>query len=485
MEIDKQKNFSEWFNTIIPLAELADIRYNVKGCVVIRPWAASTIKLMYLDYEKELEKNNHLPVIFPALIPKRNFDIEKKHVKGFSPEVFWVEKAGKEKLEEKLALRPTSETAMYQMFALWIEGLVNLPFKVYQSCQVWRYETKATKPFFRSREFYWIEAHDAFATEQEAKNQVDEDMQMTYNIVFKKFKIPFIFFERPEWDKFPGAQKTYAADTLMPDKKVLQLPSTHLLGQNFSKAFDIYYTNAEGKKEYVWQTCYGPAISRIYGAMICIHGDERGIMLPFEYAPIQIIIVPILSKEVESNKILQYSKNVYEVVKNLGYRVKLDNSENTPGFKYNYWEVRGVPIRIEVGKQEMEEGKIMLAIRDKKDKKDKILVGFEELNEVLKKEAEQFNRRLEERAVKNFESMLAEAQTIEEFEEKIKTYGLIKIPFCSVEKDGEECAKKIKEKYSFDIRGIKYKDNKKPLENQKCIICNKQAKEFVYAAKQY
>ncbi|MEM4209282.1 MAG: proline--tRNA ligase, partial [Candidatus Anstonellaceae archaeon] len=437
MNIDKENNFSEWYQSVLSLAELSDIRYNVKGCIVIRPWAAKTIKLMFEEYEKELEKNNHKPVIFPALIPKKNFDIEKEHVKGFSPEVFWVERAGKEKLEEKLALRPTSETAMYQMFSLWIEGMVDLPLKVYQSCQVWRYETKATKPFFRSREFYWIESHTAFATEQEAVEQVKQDMQMTENVLFEKFKIPFIFFERPQWDKFPGAQKTFAADTLMPDKKVLQLPSTHLLGQNFAKAFDVSYLDKNGKKEYVWQTCYGPAISRIYGAMICIHGDERGIMMPFDFCPIQIVIIPIFSKEVLEQKIIQYSQAVYEIVKNLGFRVTLDQSQNTPGYKYNYWEVRGVPLRLEIGIREVEEGKVTLALRDKKEKEQKIMVAVEELKDILKKQAVEFDKRLQQRALENFQKMQTQASSIEELEQKINKYGLIKIPFCSIEMEGE------------------------------------------------
>ncbi|MEM3362091.1 MAG: proline--tRNA ligase [Candidatus Anstonellaceae archaeon] len=484
MNIDKENNFSEWYQSVLSLAELSDIRYNVKGCIVIRPWAAKTIKLMFEEYEKELEKNNHKPVIFPALIPKKNFDIEKEHVKGFSPEVFWVERAGKEKLEEKLALRPTSETAMYQMFSLWIEGMVDLPLKVYQSCQVWRYETKATKPFFRSREFYWIESHTAFATEQEAVEQVKQDMQMTENVLFEKFKIPFIFFERPQWDKFPGAQKTFAADTLMPDKKVLQLPSTHLLGQNFAKAFDVSYLDKNGKKEYVWQTCYGPAISRIYGAMICVHGDERGIMMPFDFCPIQIVIIPIFSKEVLEQKIIEYSQAVYEIVKNLGFRVTLDQSQNTPGYKYNYWEIRGVPLRLEIGIREVEEGKVTLALRDKKEKEQKIMVAVEELKDILKKQAVEFDKRLQQRALENFQKMQTQASSIEELEQKINKYGLIKIPFCSIEMEGEKCAKVLKEKYSLDVRGIKYLDDEKPID-KKCIVCSKEAKEFVFVAKQY
>jgi len=483
MQINKKENFSDWFNTVLDLAELVDIRYNVKGCIVIRPWAAKTIKLMYLDYEKELEKNGHSVVIFPALIPKSNFDIEKKHVKGFTPEVFWVERAGKDKLEEKLALRPTSETAMYKMFSLWIQGVADLPLKLYQSCQVWRYETKATKPFFRSREFYWIEAHNAFATAAQAQAQVLEDMSMTENVVHQKYKIPFIFFQRPEWDKFPGADKTFAADTLMPDKKVLQLPSTHLLGQNFSKAFNITYLDNQGKREYVWQTCYGPAISRIYGAMFSIHGDNRGIILPFDYAPIQIVIIPIINKEINPAAVLEYSKNIYQILKDSGFRIHLDDGSTTPGFKFNYWEVRGVPFRLEIGQKEFETGTVALVPRDK-SKVDAKIIKVDELIQSLKKEILDFDKRIAQRADENFAALQTQASSLAELEEKLKNFGLIKIPFCSIDMEGENCAKTLKEKYSLDVRGIKYPPEQKP-SGLKCIVCSKEAKEFVYVAKQY
>ena len=239
----KKSNFSEWYTEITKEAKLCDLRYNVKGFVVFMPWSVMSMKRMYDAYEAELERTGHVPAWFPALIPESNFHREAKHVEGFTPEVFWVEKAGENRLEERLAMRPTSETAMYQMYSLWIQGKADLPLKIYHPSQVWRYETKATRPFIRSREFYWIESHNAFATEKEARQQVQEDMEMANNVIFGEFGVPFIFFERPQWDKFPGAVSTYAADTLMPDGRVLQLPSTHLLGQNFAKPFGVKFLN--------------------------------------------------------------------------------------------------------------------------------------------------------------------------------------------------------------------------------------------------
>ena len=233
--IDKDKNFSEWFTEIIKVAELADVRYNVKGFVVFQPWSVLAMEAMYDLYESALQRKGHKPMWFPAVIPEKNFFLEKSHVEGFAPEVFWITEHGaNEKLEEKLALRPTSETAIYQMYSLWIRSYKDLPFKAYQRAQVWRHETKATRPFLRSREFYWIEAHDVFANEEGAMKQVHEDMETAEEILHKKFGVPFIFFKRPQWDKFAGAVNTYGADAIMPNGKMVQQPSTHLLGQNFS-----------------------------------------------------------------------------------------------------------------------------------------------------------------------------------------------------------------------------------------------------------
>ncbi|MFX1384886.1 MAG: aminoacyl--tRNA ligase-related protein, partial [Promethearchaeota archaeon] len=287
--VSKEEDFSAWYTDLINKCELADIRYNIKGFVCYLPWATITIKKMYQKYEDLLDKNGHLPLVMPSLIPESNFHLETEHVEGFAPEVFWVTEAGSSgPFEERLALRPTSETALYKMYAYWIRSYNDLPFKRYQSCQVWRYEGKMTRPFFRGREFHWIEAHNCFATEEEAKNQVLEDMEMTYQMLQDEFCIPIIFFQRPEWDKFAGAVHTYAADALMGSGKVLQLPSTHLLGQNFSKPFNVKFTDVDGQKKYCYQTCYGPAISRIYGALIAYLGDDKGLVLPFDLAPIQI-----------------------------------------------------------------------------------------------------------------------------------------------------------------------------------------------------
>ncbi|MFX0210540.1 MAG: aminoacyl--tRNA ligase-related protein, partial [Candidatus Hodarchaeota archaeon] len=309
--IEKNRNFSEWFTEIVKRAELADMRYNVKGFIVYPPWSTISMKRMFDIYEAEMNKFGHQPVIFPSVIPESNFQVEADHVEGFAPEVFWITSAGSSGLlEERLALRPTSETAMYPLYSLWIRSWRDLPLKLYQSGKVWRYEGKSTRPFLRGREFIWIEGHDVFATLEEAIAQTKEDMQISHNVLEGHFGIPFIGFQRPEWDKFAGAIHTYAADTLMPDGRFLQLPSTHLLGDNFAKAFNIEYMDEAGDMHFGYQTCYGPAISRIFGAMIAIHGDNNGLIFPFEVAPIQIIIIPILAKN-EVEKVKEYSEKVF------------------------------------------------------------------------------------------------------------------------------------------------------------------------------
>jgi prolyl-tRNA synthetase len=331
--ISKEEDFSGWYTELINKAELADIRYNIKGFVVYREWATITIKKMYAKYEKCMEDNGHMPLTMPSLIPESNFLLEADHVEGFAAEVFWVTEAGSSgKLAERLALRPTSETALYKMYSLWIQSYKDLPYKRYLSCQIWRYEGKMTRPFFRAREFHWIEGHDVFATMEGALRQVQEDMEMTYQMIQDEFGIPIIFFERPQWDKFAGAINTYAADALMGSGKVLQLPSTHLLGQNFSKPFDVKFIDKDGEEKYGFQTCYGPAISRIYGGMIAYLGDDKGLILPFDLAPVQIIIIPILFKGKEE-KVLKKCQEISEKIKDK-YIVKIDDRDESAGSKY-------------------------------------------------------------------------------------------------------------------------------------------------------
>ncbi|WP_455465100.1 proline--tRNA ligase [Candidatus Hodarchaeum mangrovi] len=481
--VSKKENFSEWFSLIVQRAELADLRYNVKGFLVYRPWSTISMKLMFDIYEKELDRYGHAPVIFPSVIPESNFGIEADHVEGFSPEVFWITSAGSNGiLEERLALRPTSETAMYPLYSLWIRSWRDLPLKLYQSGKVWRYEGKSTRPFLRGREFIWIESHNVFQTIEEAISQTREDMQISINVLHEQFGIPFIQFERPQWDKFAGAVKTFAADTLMPDGRFLQLPSTHLLGDNFSKAFNIQYMDDKGNTHFVHQTCYGPAISRIYGALIAVHGDDSGLILPMAISPVQIVIIPILTKKTEK-KVKEFSEKVKSDLIEAGFRVYLDNSESRPGEKYYYWEMKGVPLRLEIGARESTEKKVTVFRRDTKTKE---IFSFDTFLELLPQIASTFTENIKAKALQEFENNLASAKTMDELVEYINNRKMVKIPWCTIDLEGESCADEIKDQLAgAEVRGIDVQETEIPSKETKCFICGKQAQCYVYVGKQY
>ncbi|TXT62691.1 MAG: Proline--tRNA ligase [Promethearchaeota archaeon] len=478
--VSKEEDFSEWYTQILTKADLADIRYNVKGFVVYRPWATISIKKMYRKYEDLLEQNGHLPLVMPSVIPERNFQTEAEHVEGFAPEVFWVSEVGSEgeRLNERLALRPTSETALYPMYSYWIRSYNDLPFKRYQSCQVWRYEGKMTRPFFRGREFHWIEAHNVFATMEDAKEQVKEDMQMTYQMLQDEFCIPIIFFQRPEWDKFPGAVHTYAADALMGSGKVLQLPSTHLLGQNFSRPFNVSYIDEDGQEKYGYITCYGPAISRIYGAMISYLGDDKGLILPYDLAPVQIVVVPIIFKNKEKI-VLDKAYELHEKLKET-YNIRLDDSEDSPGQKFYFWEMKGVPFRIEIGPRDIKKEQVVIVRRYDGEK---FFVKEDQLEAKLADLASKYTKELWKKAFIDFESEIEVAYEIDSAKEAIENGKIVACGFCSIDKDGERCAEVIEKDVGAFVRGKRVDEEKHDFAT--CLVCNKPASCTVYLAKSY
>jgi prolyl-tRNA synthetase len=478
----KKKDFSEWYSQVCYKAELSDIRYNVKGFIVIRHWGARILKLMYDLYEAELEKYGHLRTYFPSLVPESNLKKEEEHIKGFVAETFWVETAGsdRKKFDEPLALRPTSETIMYPMYSLWIRSWKDMPFKRYQSCQIWRYEGKATHPFIRGREFYWIESHNCFATKREAEAQVLEDMKIADEIMYKKYGVPFMFFRRPAWDKFAGSVYTCASDAIMPDKKLLQLPSTHFLGQNFSKVFDITFENREGEKEHAWQTCYGPGISRILAAIIAVHGDDRGLVLPYHIAPIQIVIIPIY-KNNNKREVIKYAKGIFSKLKK-SYRVHFDDREDySPGWKFNDWEMKGIPLRIEIGPRDMEKKQVTLVRRDIGEKTP---VKAKDIVKTAKATMEKVHKNMISKVDSMVKDNIHNIKTYEDlkilFEKKS---GIARVNFCSIESDGEACAERIKKQFNADVRGVRHDIKEEPKGN--CIICGKKANEVVYIGKSY
>ncbi len=473
---NKDEHFSEWYNTIIYAADLADIRYNVQGFVVHRPWAMRVFKKLYNLFESELEKDDHEPTLFPTVIPEENFVLEKEHAEGFTPELYWITQRGQEKMTRKLALRPTSETAFYQMYNLWIKSYTDLPLKLYQSCTVFRNESE-TNPFLRGREFLWIETHDAFASEKEAREQVQKDNEIT-KLCCKAMCLPFYLFKRPYWDTFPGAVETYATDVMLPDGKALQFATTHLLGQNFSKAFNVKYSDENGKEHFPFTTCFGPGIWRMMGAVIATHGDSKGLVFPFAIAPLQVVIVPI-PKTGEEKNIEAYCNAVKEALEKSGIECKIDNSGKTPGYKYNYWELKGVPLRIEIGGREAKEKTVTIARRDNREK---ATCSVKEASAKIVELGEKIDAALLANAEKMMKEHVKTAKIKQEVLTAIDAKCYAKTFICSTDKEGTVCAQELQAftkggKVRGELAGEKSAKGK-------CCVCGKPGVQ-VYVARQY
>tara|TARA_Y100000034_G_scaffold98952_1_gene121379 strand:- start:245 stop:1696 length:1452 start_codon:yes stop_codon:yes gene_type:complete len=476
ISVKKNEDFSEWYTQVVQKAELADIRFNVKGFLVHRPWSVYAMEKMYSYFEKVLQKKGHEPHFYPTVIPEGNFTKEAGHVEGFTPEVFWVTHGGGKKLPEKLALRPTSETAFYQMFALWLRGYKDLPFKSYQRANIFRYDTKATRPYLRDREFHWIETHCAFATEEEALDQVKEDIETGEEILHDVFCLPFMIFERPFWDKFPGASRTFAADVLNPDGRVVQQPSTHMISQDFSKAFDVKFKDKDGKENFAFMTCYGPAISRIFASVVIVHGDDKGLRFPWEIAPKHVAIVPIG----EDKELVKKAEILKKKISEFTDEVVIDlDDRKSPGEKFNHWEMKGIPVRIDLGRKELKDKKLSVFRRDLNKKE---LIDENDLMKYLKKVSVESGENLRKEADKLFKGRVKDADTIAKVKWILGDGGIARCGFCSVGKDGEACAEKVEKEVGAEVRGTLLDKEKA---SGKCVFCGKDAKEVVYIARSY
>ena len=473
--ISKTDNFSEWYSEILNKAEITDLRYGVKGFVVIRPWGARIIEKMYNIYESALRETGHEVAVFPAVIPEKNFKKESSHIDGFAPEVFWLDK---KQGEDKLALRPTSETAFYEMYNLWIRSYRDLPMKIYQKANVFRNETKATRPLIRSREFHWIESHDAFATKKEAETQVQDDILMTTNVMHKIFGVPFLPMRRPEWDKFPGAEYTIGSDSILPDGKVIQQPSTHLINQHFVKAFDVKFVDEKEKEKIPWLTCYGPCMSRILASVISMHGDDNGLILPYALSPVQVIIIPFSDKK--PKEILKIVEKIKEDLSNGNIDVKVDDSDKRPGEKFFYWEMKGVPFRLEIGEKELESGEVSIFIRDTKEK---VSIKIEGLSESIKKLGNEYDARLLATADKFFSDKIVDCKDKAKVKEVLDSGKIARFNFCSSEKEGAKCAEFVEKELQARVMGIRA--DLKEKSSGKCLICGEKANAVVYAGKSY
>ncbi|NIO44218.1 MAG: proline--tRNA ligase [Candidatus Aenigmarchaeota archaeon] len=474
LSVKKTENFGKWYLEVLQKAEVLDTRYGIKGFLVYMPLGMLTIKDIYKLFENELEIRKHKPALFPVVIPQSYFKKEAEHIKGFEKEVFWITHAGKNKLQEKMCLRPTSETAMYPMYSIWIRSHLQLPLKLYQSTAMYRYETKMTKPLMRGREFLWIEAHTAQKSWDDAEKQVKEDMEIFKKVVTDNLCIPFLLIKRPEWDKFAGAEETYAFETLLPDGISLQIGTTHNLGEKFANVFNIQYMDENRKKKYVNQTCYGIGIGRILGALISIHGDDNGLIFPPVVAPTQIVIIPIYKKDTKE-KVLKKCKEVLGRLKEKGFRVHLDDREkHTPGFKFNEWELKGVPFRIAIGPIDIEKKQVSYS---KRDEKNELTTPEDGLEKFVKTKLDEISSNLLKKA-KNL-MKIQDAENYSDLKEKLKKGGFIRIPFCMKEK----CAEKLKDNTGAEVRGTLFEKNEKAKGN--CAICGEKAEKIAYVAKAY
>ncbi|MEK6847712.1 MAG: proline--tRNA ligase [Nanoarchaeota archaeon] len=477
--VKKSENFSEWYTRVIEKAEIVDLRLGIKGFITIRPWGTLIIEKLYDFFEEELQKRGHLPVIMPSVIPESNLKKEASHIKGFTPEVFWLQAEKGEEGEEKLALRPTSETLFTPMFALWIRSHRDLPLKLYQRGSVFRHDTKATRPLIRGREFQWIECHDAFATKHDAEAQVQEDIETTEKILHEKLGIPFFAMKRPQWDKFAGAEYTIGSDVFMPDGKLIQQPSTHYMGQRFSRAFNAKFKTESEKEEYLYTTAYGPAMSRILVSIISTHGDDKGLILPFSISPIQAVVIPIYTVKNKS-KIEKYASDIYNKLKNSGVSTKLDSRDiYSPGWKFNEWELKGIPLRIEIGERELKAKKVTLFIRDTGKKQ---LLAFSKLKGI-EKIGKEYDLRLRKRAENFANNRAVNCKSKTEVKKAVDSGKMARVNWCSIDEPGIKCAEVIEKETGANIRGILA--NKKEKAKGKCIVCNRQANEIAYIAKSY
>jgi len=473
--IRKDEDFSEWYTEVVVKSEMADYA-PIKGCMIIREHAYAIWEKIQEVFNKKIKDTGHNNVYFPMFIPESFLKKEAEHFEGFIPEVAWVTHGGDTPLEEKLAIRPTSETIMYATFAKWIRSWRDLPIKINQWCNIVRWETKATKPFLRTREFLWQEGHTAHATSEEAEEEVLYALNEYRDVIEKYLAIPVFAGKKTDSEKFAGALYTTTLEAMMPDGKALQMGTSHNLGQNFGKVFDIKFIGEDKQDHFVWQTSWG-FTTRLIGALIMVHGDDKGLVLPPKVAPIQVVIVPIPYKGADPAAIAAKTEEIYSSLKEKGVAVALDNREEyTPGWKFNQWELKGVPIRIEIGPRDLKQQQAMIVRRDTGQK---ITVKEREIVSKVSELLEEIQHNLYARARINLEEKTTVAKDYDEFKKILKEKGgFIKAAWCG----RTECEARIKEETGATIR---LKPFEKETATEHCIYGGEEAQEVVYFARSY
>lgn len=471
----KSEDFSKWYIELIRKAELADYA-PMKGMMIIRPYGYAVWENIQRLLDVRIKDTGHSNAYFPLFIPESFLQKETEHLEGFSPEVAWVTHGGQEKLEERLAVRPTSEAIIGNMYAKWIKSWRDLPVMINQWANIVRWE-KVTRPFLRTTEFLWQEGHTAHETEEEAVEETMLILSLYREFAETELAIPVLSGMKSESERFAGASATYAIEALMSDGKALQMGTSHFLGQHFSRVFNIRFEDRNQQLQFVWQTSWGVS-TRLVGAVIMSHGDDSGLRFPPRVAPVQVVIVPISVGDWKKD-VLPAAQNLHQRLKKAGWRVHLDSREEfTPGWKFSDWEMRGVPLRIEIGPREV---KAKHAVAVRRDTGEKDTLSLDSLDERIGDIFHEIQRSMFEEALRFREENTREVVDFKAFKQTMETKrGFIKTFWCG----HAACEDRIKDETMATIRVILL-ESEKPKASGKCILCGKEAAHLVYFARAY
>ena len=471
--VSKNDDFSEWYTQIVLKSKLVDYA-PVKGLIVLRPDGYSIWESLRNTFDKKFSKNGIRNGFLPVLIPESLLGKEQKHFAGFNPEVFWVTHSGNNEIGDRLALRPTSETLAYTLYSKWIQSWRDLPLKINFWNTALRAEIKATKPFLRTSEFLWQEGHTVHITKEEAEEEVLKILDIYKKTVEEELAIPVTTGKKSEKEKFVGAVYTTTMESIMPDGKALQMGTSHFLGQNFSKPFEVKFADKDNVEHFAWQTSWGVSW-RLIGAMVMTHGDDKGLVLPPKVAPIQVVIVPIYRNEEGEKKVMEKVGEIVEILEEKELRIHIDNRSGiSPGYKFNDWELKGVPIRIEIGPKDIEKESCVVAKRVDGEKTSLKLNEIDQITNIL----ESIQQTMLDNAIEKSKQNTMTIADYQEFKSQIEKGGFLHSPWCGK----LECEEKIKEETGADIRVIPFGSQKT---DSKCIYCGQQSEWVPVFARGY
>ncbi|MCM3759104.1 proline--tRNA ligase [Sporosarcina aquimarina] len=479
MSNTQQNDFSKWYIDTIQKADLMDYT-PVRGCIAFKPDGFEIWEHIQDEMNRRFKETGHRNAYFPMLIPESFFQKEKDHIEGFAPELPWVTEAAGEPLEEKLALRPTSETMIGHLYSDWIKSYRDLPVLINQWANVFRWEKK-TLPFIRTSEFLWQEGHTAHANEEEARHETMQMLNIYKEVVEELLAIPVYDGQKTPSERFAGAVDTYSIEAMMKDGKAVQAGTSHYLGSKFAEAFDIKFLTKENKHEFVHTTSWGTS-TRLIGSVIMVHGDEQGLVLPPRVAPTQVVLIPVGPWK-KNPAIMEKLDEIYAELKSKGIRVRLDDSDQSPGYKFNEWELKGVPVRVELGPRDLENAQAMLKMRDVEGKDAFALESL--VSEIENQLTTMQSRLLEKARAFRDEHSHTNIETLDELTSHIATSqennvipGWILAGWCG----DDACEEHVKEETKFTTRNIPFNP---PVEKHTCINCGKEAKHTVWFARAY